>query len=162
MRSTAYHQQANYITQQVLQVVHDNREQVLQEVKATEETILRALNVKHMKELDTASASTGTTATSTLTANSVTSDPIQLQMLQILQKIESKLDSNNKTPVRRNPPEGRRSRPFTRKNTSKYCWSHGACSHTGRECNAPKPGHQSDATFENKMGGSTLCCPGTS
>ena len=46
----------------------------------------------------------------------------------------------------------------TRRNTSKYCWSHGACAHDGTECTNPKEGHKKEATFENKMGGSTYYC----
>ena len=35
----------------------------------------------------------------------------------------------------------------------KYCWTHGLCSHNGRECNNPMQGHQPEATLENRMGG---------
>ena len=45
-----------------------------------------------------------------------------------------------------------------RKNTSKYCWSHGACAHDSRSCNNKKAGHKDGATFSNKMGGSTRFC----
>ena len=37
----------------------------------------------------------------------------------------------------------------------KYCWTHGLCSHNGRECSNPAQGHQQDATLENRMGGNT-------
>ena len=42
-----------------------------------------------------------------------------------------------------------------RKNTSKYCWIHGACAHDSRSCSNKKEGHQDGATFSNKLGGST-------
>ena len=45
-----------------------------------------------------------------------------------------------------------------RKNTSKYCWSHGACAHSSADCNNKKRGHQDEATLKNKMGGSTRFC----
>ena len=45
-----------------------------------------------------------------------------------------------------------------RKNTSQYCWSHGACSHNGYACQQPKPGHVPWATFQNKCGGCTDFC----
>ena len=35
----------------------------------------------------------------------------------------------------------------------RYCWTHGLCSHNGRECSNPAQGHQVDATLENRMGG---------
>ena len=45
-----------------------------------------------------------------------------------------------------------------RKNTSKYCWSHGACAHSSADCNNKKRGHQDETTLKNKMGGSTRFC----
>ena len=47
---------------------------------------------------------------------------------------------------------------YSRTNTSKYCWSHGGCAHSSSECNAKKEGHKNNATFDNKMGGSTSFC----
>ena len=41
----------------------------------------------------------------------------------------------------------------------KYCWSHGACNHTGMECNRKKEGHKDEATFNNRMGGRTWRFP---
>jgi hypothetical protein len=49
--------------------------------------------------------------------------------------------------------------PQKRTNISQYCWSHGACSHPSWFCERPKEGHQYNATFENKMDGSTFYCP---
>ena len=40
-----------------------------------------------------------------------------------------------------------------------YCWSHGGCGHLGGCCRDKKDGHKDEATFENKMGGSTANCP---
>ena len=60
--------------------------------------------------------------------------------------------------------KNRYSRPSTsttqrqRRNTSKYCWSHGACAHASHDCNSKKPGHIDTATFANKQGGSTAYC----
>ena len=52
-------------------------------------------------------------------------------------------------------PRGRGTRT---RNTKFYCWTHGACAHTGKFCNYPAEGHQIEATFANKMGGSTRFC----
>ena len=35
-----------------------------------------------------------------------------------------------------------------------YCWTHGTCLHSGDRCNNKAPGHQTTATFKNRMGGS--------
>ena len=40
----------------------------------------------------------------------------------------------------------------------KYCWSHGACAHTGSECNTKATGHKNEATFDSMLGGSTRGC----
>ena len=45
-----------------------------------------------------------------------------------------------------------------RTNTTKYCWTHGACAHTSNECTSHAEGHKVTATFDNKMGGSTAYC----
>jgi hypothetical protein len=54
--------------------------------------------------------------------------------------------------------DGGRSR---QRNTSIYCWTHGACGHTSAACLAKLPGHQDAATFANKMAGNTLRCSST-
>ena len=53
----------------------------------------------------------------------------------------------------------------TKKNTSKsqnkhrkYCWMHGSCAHTGKECNRKAEGHKDDASFTNMLGGSSSGC----
>jgi len=56
-------------------------------------------------------------------------------------------------------PNNRQRQPYRpRRNTSKYCWSHGACAHDSSECPAKKSGHIDSPTFENKRGGSTAYC----
>ena len=39
--------------------------------------------------------------------------------------------------------------------TNQYCWTYGACGHSRAICRAWAEGHQADATFQNKMNGST-------
>jgi hypothetical protein len=41
---------------------------------------------------------------------------------------------------------------------TKYCWTHGKCAHVSARCNNQAPGHQSNATMENKQMGSTYWC----
>jgi hypothetical protein len=38
---------------------------------------------------------------------------------------------------------------------SLYCWTHGACAHEGCDCRSPAEGHKPEATFQNRMNGST-------
>jgi hypothetical protein len=58
------------------------------------------------------------------------------------------------------PPSVSNKKKKVRKEKSerKYCWTHGACAHNGSECNHPKEGHKKDATFSNRMEGSTKDC----
>ena len=36
-----------------------------------------------------------------------------------------------------------------------YCWSCGCCLHWGQICPSKKRGHKNEATFRNRMGGSS-------
>jgi len=38
---------------------------------------------------------------------------------------------------------------------TKYCWTHGLCNHISKECKNKREGHKDDATFKNRMGGSS-------
>ena len=38
------------------------------------------------------------------------------------------------------------------------CWAHGACSHISKNCKFKMEGHQDDATFKDRKGGSTYRC----
>ena len=52
-------------------------------------------------------------------------------------------------------PKQRRNRP---RNHNNYCWTHGfrvGNNHTSATCFNPAPGHQTDATRNNRKGGST-------
>ena len=48
--------------------------------------------------------------------------------------------------------------PRYRYDVSKYCWTHGACAHSGSECSNPAEGHKKKASFKDKMGGSLAFC----
>ena len=47
---------------------------------------------------------------------------------------------------------------ISRRTTSQYCWSHGACAHNGYQCQRPKQGHVPWATFTNRCGGCNDFC----
>ena len=98
-------------------------------------------------------------------ANSVQSDPIQLEMLKLLQQMQQMMTTQtppqgNTNLERRRPP---RKTPddtsFTRNKTGKYCWTHGACNHDSSQCLAKAPGHKDSATLDNCMSGSNAFCP---
>ena len=75
----------------------------------------------------------------------------QSQIISFLKKLQEevaglKLDNERRC----NPNPNNRSNNYNRKRrrTDKYCWSHGACAHTSKECRASyrKPGHVENAT----------------
>jgi hypothetical protein len=49
-----------------------------------------------------------------------------------------------------NPTQGKQRAGRTNRN---YCWSHGSCKHSSRDCRSKNPGHQDTATYKNQMGG---------
>jgi hypothetical protein len=62
--------------------------------------------------------------------------------------VASATKANNPTP-RSNRTRNNNQRP------RQYCWTHGVCAHSSKDCRVPKEGHQPNATFANTMGGST-------
>ena len=87
-------------------------------------------------------------------ANAATSQVTQQtellqKMMEMMQIMQCQLVSDNNSANQSMP------RKRIRRNTSKYCWTHGACAHTGFECTNKKPGHIDDATFQDRKGGST-------
>ena len=78
----------------------------------------------------------------------------QMQQMQQMQTLLTQLmmQSLNSSIAGRTPNPGNRQR--RQRATNRYCWTHGACGHTGEECTRAE-GHQAAATFHNRMGGST-------
>ena len=74
-------------------------------------------------------------------------------IITLLNSINHKLSNMTKN----NYSKGNNIR-YTEKNTSRCCWTHGACSHDS-QCRKKKEIHQDRATFHNKMGGNTLYYP---
>jgi hypothetical protein len=94
----------------------------------------------------------------------LTQQLLQMQtMITALQGQISNVGLNQPTPQhdRRGGGRGGRGRGGDRSprnwvpDTSKYCWTHGACGHNGSVCRTKAFGHTDAATLNNKMGGST-------
>ena len=80
------------------------------------------------------------------------------ELLRLIAHLQQQLLTLQTSPAL--PPSG--GRPTRHRRTvSKYCWTHGACAHDGKECKNKSPGHHDGATFANKMGGSTTFCKKT-
>ena len=103
--------------------------------------------------------------TTLASVNSVSTQDNLLKMVKDLQEQVSQLtiaqSERSPYPNPRGPSTTRGSggRPLRpRRNVSHYCWTQGACA-LSKDCNFKAPGHKVDATFTNKMGGSTYYCP---
>ena len=141
MQSAGYHQ-ANFMAERVLQEVHS----------------VQNLVTEAMDRFPTATGQENVPSVQAPVANATisTSDAMQLQMLELIKNLQEEVKTL-KTGTTSNSYAANKSQR-KRTNTTKYCWSHGACTHSSKECNKKKTGHQDEATFNNKLGGSTYYC----
>ena len=154
MKDTAFQQQANFITHSILDTIAQKREadkaEIFKVVNDAKSTILRAMSAVPSLQSEQEDVESDLTPPTLPSANASMNDKVQLKMLEILERIDKKLNDNNKQPPKKRP-RGRRVLDF-------YCWSHGAGNHKSCDCRNKKFGHKNDATFENKMGGSNAYC----
>ena len=94
-----------------------------------------------------ASTTTQPTQTASAVAGSTASNEDLLRMIKQLQA-HLALQSSSKPPPTNN----------TKRIVTHYCWTHGACGHPSNKCRNKKVGHQDEATFDDKMGGSSYYC----
>ena len=136
----------------------------------TESSILNALTVTP-RTSNTSIVTDDESTTSTLTekVNATVSDKIQLEILKLLKDIQQDMTNNKQQNTSGNQLQGnsdgrhqggngRRKKRKKRHDTSKYCWSCGAGNHLSLNCRFKKDGHKDNATFNNKMNGSTYYC----
>ena len=104
--------------------------------------------------------SQGTTVDS---ANALSQQSYQIQTLKLLEQISKNMnckttpssDSNqDKKEPRKTPDDA----TFPRRITNLYCWTHGGCNHLSKDCKRRARGHKTNATFENRLGGSAAYC----
>ena len=158
MKNTQFQQQANMISD-ILAAVNKKSEEdkahIIQLVDDAKSSILTAVSTTtsiHMVEHDVTSE---ITPSSTPSVNITQQDQIQLKMLQILERIDRKLD--DRTPSSR-APSSAASPKRKRRVMEHYCWTHGAGNHKSSDCRNKKEGHKDSASFSNRMGGSKSYC----
>ena len=95
------------------------------------------------------------------------SDNIQLEMMKIIKSLQDEMkvlknkdnrNQRNRDFYNRNKNNNPDKESGRSQRTDQYCWSHGACAHSGKKCFSKRNGHKADATFEDKMEGSTYRC----
>jgi len=81
------------------------------------------------------------------------------QLLSMMSNLQQPADkTQDSTQQRGNSRNNNKNRNASKKTTKLYCWTHGACAHKGEDCNKPTDGHKKEATFANRMNGSTKNC----
>ena len=136
-------------------------------------TILQSIAEDHSVPSPSATDTSSLTSDSAPAANALSQQTVQLEMLKLLRELKMDLSAqraasasgsggggNDDTSARKRKP---RKTPddatFPRSITTFYCWTHGGCNHTSKDCKRRAPGHKIDATFDNRMGGSCAYCP---
>ena len=162
MKNSLFHQQVNSVSETVIAQIKEDNQLVRDELKATEEKMFSVLENMAQAEARDDNEDTRTSDNNSSQINSTTS--MEAYFDECFKAPEKKLIVNNKkrkpsdTTINSTsdevPPKKKKSnrKPF-RWNTKYYCWSCGAGNHPGPKCNKKKPGHKSEATFKNMMGG---------
>ena len=144
MKGTAFHK-ANMLA-----------DQVLQEVRSVQENVLEALTAANFNDEDKEN-----NPPPQQQANSVATS-VQTEILNTLRAMQGEIAALKRGNVcqQTSTDNSTTSRNIQRRtiDRSKYCWTHGAWNHDSKDCFKPKEGHKKEATFENKMGGSTKKC----
>ena len=126
---------------------------ILAEVNNVRESVLSAiaLSVPEQQHEDVPSSSTEM-------VNQVsTRDQASWDMIAAIKDLQKEI-KDLKSSKQSNNAQGQYRGYTTRHNKSKYCYTHGACAHEGKFCKKKRQGHKDDATFDDKMGGSTAYC----
>ena len=159
MRNSIFQQQANSVTERVLQEIKLDNQNVRDEIKATETKLFSVFeNLADFNQGNTEDENTPPQPTVNNVSNG---DAIQLEILKILQELKNdKATNRNKSNRDNKDKKGNKSnkKKRFRYDTSKYCHSCGAGNHHSKDCRKKKSGHKDEATFKNMMGGCTDFC----
>ena len=158
-------QQVNSITSNIQQTLQEQSSEYLMQVSETKELLLRALEVVTPSTSLAPSDSSQPSTISTITAPSVSNtsqDTVMTEILKVLQRLDNNATSEKRKREDDTLSDSKNKRTFTpRTNLSEYCHSHGACSHSSKDCRTKGNNHKNNATFANKMGGSMRYCQQT-
>ena len=168
MRQAGY-RQANMLAEQVRRELATSNEEIL--------ALLQNLNQNTESPPTQPPAAQTTPPTIAPVANATISDTVQLEIVRVLKEIKQgqtqaqpQASPSQQSGGGGQPGGGRRRRRgkktpddaanrFSRRVTTSYCWTHGACNHNGENCFSPHRDHDPLATFEDKRGGSCAFCP---
>ena len=126
---------------------------MLSEVRNTGDTILKAMQICQEVNDENKENNENVNSVSNLNLDELIKAIQGLQKEVKILKSNKKNDSDNSN----NNNSNKKKRRKPRLDTSKYCWSCGAWNHISADCKNKKSGHKDEATFKNRMGGSTEC-----
>ena len=146
---------ANLLVSQIRDDMHTRNAEVMQ--------LIQTVLTENENENEENEESEGNNVNS---VNATVKDNVQVEMLRILRNIATNINNNNNNNSQNGQGGGARRRPrktpdnanFHRRVTNKYCWTHGGCAHNSTACTRKANGHQDNATFTNRMGGSNAFC----
>ena len=104
---------------------------------------------------NTPSTYTEPSSSSNESANSINTLSTMESMISTIQELKKEI-ANLKASKPTNPDVN----PKTGKPWKRYCWTHGCCPHSSRNCPNKAAGHIDNATFKNRQGGSNKNCIG--
>jgi hypothetical protein len=155
MQQAGFHQ-ANFVASQVLEEVNRVQENVLQRLDDFNQ------NKENIPD-------THPEEKANMTKTDDKPYDVQFEMMKMLQSLQQEMKTLKQSKQHNNPNpnyKGNNFDPNYKANNRNqqprqrdcYCWSHGCCGHKGKDCKNTKEGHKPEATFANKMGGSTYRC----
>ena len=129
------------------------------DVQSTVENTSSDRSTPSLPELASANSATSslTQDNATIVAMKALMDMMQKMMLQMQQNMLTCQPAATTGNSRSRPPRPARQQHPTGRNPNqqKYCHTHGACNHNSPDCLSKAEGHKDEATFANRMGGST-------
>ena len=101
--------------------------------------------------------------------SNVSADPIMAQLLQGFNELKQKVDNISTQGLNHRAYSSlsgsrkgmQKINPKTGKAYKRYCWSCGCCTHWEKFCPNKKRGHKDEATFKERMNGSSDGCLGS-
>ena len=127
---------------------------ILAEVNNVRESVLSAIALAVPEQQNEDVPSSHTEMVNQVSTREQASWDMIAAIKDLQKEIKDLKSSKNKS----NTAQGHSRGYTTRHNKSKYCYTHGACAHEGKFCKKKRQGHKDDASFDDKMGGSTAYC----
>lgn len=159
MKNSIFHQQANSVTERVLQEIKLDNQIVKDEIKATEAKLFSVFeNIADYHSNDNNDENLPPQSSVNL---ATTNNNVQLEILNALKDLKlemTKIGSNKRPREQKGDRDRKKQKRRYRKDTSKYCWTCGAGNHLSKNCRKKAENHKDEASFTNKMGGCTDFC----